>query len=83
MVESTMTYLLSGSSSNTWKIFSQIPDLAQRVNRFSSCRTQGAGLSIVRHCAAPTEPALVETGDAVHEVAVVLGSNSDPTGPPG
>ena len=32
-MESIITYLLSGSSSNTWKILSQIPDLAQRVNR--------------------------------------------------
>ena len=33
MVESIITYLLSGSSSNTWKILSQIPALAQRVKR--------------------------------------------------
>ena len=33
MVESIITYLLSGSCSSTWKILSQIPALAQRVKR--------------------------------------------------
>ena len=55
MVESIITCLLSGSSSNTWKIFSHIPDLAQRVKRLWTLFQlpypgPGAGLSTGRHC---------------------------------
>ena len=85
MVESIITYLLFSSYSNTWNILSQISDLAQRVKRLWTLFQlpyPGAGLSTGRRCATPTEPALVETGDAVDEGPVILGRNADPAGTP-
>ena len=58
MVESIMTYLSPESFGSTWKILSQIPDLAQRVKRLWAifqlpyCR---GGLPNEHHRAGPKE----------------------------